>query len=166
MYTAVRLTHRQTNRVHHTDTQCAALEAVAKRQDRVGRLSSLAKEHADVVPEDRGLTAQEVGRKLDADEDLRELFEYCARRKMGIERHTSGNEHDSSADPDDREIHTKAANVKVDTPTDSDHNVLGRHCRCRCRCRRHRKDTSMMVRRKEGKAVQYGNRIPFLASGP
>lgn len=85
MHTAVRLTRDcRTNRVNHTDTQRAALEAVAKRQDRVGRLSTLAKEHTDIVPEDRGLTVQEVGRKLDADGDLRELLEYRARRDAGV----------------------------------------------------------------------------------
>lgn len=65
---AVRLTRDcRATRVHHTDTQRVALEAATKRQDRVGRLPTLAKENVVVVTEGRGITVQEVGCKFDID---------------------------------------------------------------------------------------------------
>lgn len=65
---AVRLTRDcRATCVHHTDTQRVALEAATKRQDRVGRLPTLAKENVVVVTEGRDLTVQEVGCKFDID---------------------------------------------------------------------------------------------------
>lgn len=61
--------------VDDTDVESSALEAVAHGEDRVGRLSRLGNEDADVVAEDGGLAVEEVGGELDRDGDLGQLLE-------------------------------------------------------------------------------------------
>ena len=73
--TAVRLARDgRTDDVDDTDVERAALEAVAHREDRVGRLSRLRNKDANVVTEDRGLAVEEVGSQLDRDRNLRQLL--------------------------------------------------------------------------------------------
>lgn len=61
--------------VDDSDVESSALEAVAHREDRVGRLARLGDKDADVVAEDGRLAVEEVGGELDRDGDFGELLE-------------------------------------------------------------------------------------------
>jgi hypothetical protein len=74
--TAVRFTRDgRSDDVDDSDIERSSLEAVAHREDRIGRLSRLRDEDADVVPEDGRLPVEEVGGELDGDGDLSQLLE-------------------------------------------------------------------------------------------
>ena len=129
--TAVGLTRdRGADRVDDTDTERATLQAVAQREDRVGRLAALADEHADVVAEDGRLAVEEVGRELDRDRDLRKLLEDRARRDRRVVARAARAEHDTTATADDVEVRAKASErdavlVEVDTATHGVDDRLG-----------------------------------------
>ena len=82
MYTTVRLTRQAgSDGVDDTDAEGSTLQAVPERQDGVGGLSTLAHKYTNIIPENGRLPIQEVGRKLNADRDLRKLFEDRPRRQ-------------------------------------------------------------------------------------
>ncbi|KAI3475145.1 hypothetical protein L1887_63506 [Cichorium endivia] len=129
--TAVSLArHGGADGVDDAETEGAALEAVAEREDGVGGLTGLRDKDADVVTEDGRLAVEEVRGELDRDGDLGELLKDGTGGEARVVRGAAGGHDDSAAAADGVEEGGEAAEldlalVKVDAATHGVDDGLG-----------------------------------------
>ena len=98
---------RRSNNVDNTDGQGTALQTVAKSHQGISSLSRLRNKDASVITEHWGLSVKEVGGKFDCDGDLGQLLEDTTHSHAGVVTGTTGNEDDTTAATDGRDILTK-----------------------------------------------------------
>ena len=131
MHTTVRLARqRGTDRVDDTNAKRAALKAVAQRQNRVGRLATLADEDAGVVAEDGRLAIEEVACEFDADGNLGQLFEDGACRERRVVARAARAEDNAATAADNGQERPQTTQsddvrVKVDAATHGVDDGLG-----------------------------------------
>ncbi|KAI9172071.1 proteasome regulatory particle subunit Rpt4 [Paramyrothecium foliicola] len=94
--------------VDDTDGEGATLQAVAESHQRIGSLTRLGHEDASVVTEDGSLSIEEVGRQLDGDGDLSQLFEDTTDSHARVVAGTASNENDSAATTNRGDVRAKA----------------------------------------------------------
>ena len=106
-----------TDSVDDTDSQGTALQAVAESTQGIGSLTRLRDKDAGVVTEDGCLTVKEIGGQLNGNRDFSELLKDTTDSHARVVRSTAGNEDDSPASPDGREVLTET--TKSDGLVDS-----------------------------------------------
>ncbi len=123
MNTAVSFTgERGTDSVDHTNAKRATLQAVAKSEDGVGGLATLAEEHNNIITEYRCLAIQEVRSKLNADRNLGQFLEDGTSGQTRVVACSTRDEHHTPAAAHDRQVRAKTSKgddvrIEVDTST-------------------------------------------------
>src|SRR3984957_15745853 len=123
--TAVSLSgYSRSNSINDSNTKGTTLQAISQRQNRVRSLPALTQEDANIVSENRRLTIKEIGGKLDADRNLRQLFENCTRGYARVVTRSTRAKYDPTSTSHDRKVRPQTAQfnlvrLKVDTPTHS-----------------------------------------------
>jgi hypothetical protein len=114
-----------TDSVDDTNSQGAALQAVAEGTQGISSLTRLRDEDAGVVTEDGCLPVEEIGGQLNSNRDLSKLLEDTANRHARMVGSTAGDEDDPPASPDGGEVlaETTEGDGLVDSIQTTTHGV-------------------------------------------
>lgn len=93
-----------TDNVDHSDAKRSTLQAVAQCENGIGRLTTLAKEDANIVTEDGRLAVQKVTREFDRGRNLCKFFEDGTGGNARVVTGTTRNEDDATTATDDGEV--------------------------------------------------------------